>query len=82
MIDKTDMLSPVRSPPGGSLSVRAAARGPAAIINEAKLIQQRPPVPTLPPNHCLKNYTALELSRFIDKRLTDVKKSSIQYYNR
>lgn len=36
-------------------------------------------MPTLPPNHALKNYTALELSRFIDKRLTDVTKSNINY---
>ena len=40
---------------------------------------QRPQIPTLPPNHALKNYTALELSRFIDKRLTDVAKSNINY---
>jgi hypothetical protein len=37
------------------------------------------PVPTLPKNLSLKNYTALELSRFIDKRLTDVAKSNINY---
>lgn len=30
----------------------------------------------------LKSKTALELSRFIDKRLTDVAKSNIKYYNR
>ena len=37
------------------------------------------PVPSLPNNLALKNYTALELSRFIDKRLTDVTKSNINY---
>ena len=36
-------------------------------------------MPTLPPNHALKNFTAFELSRFIDKRLTDVTKSNINY---
>ena len=34
-------------------------------------------VPTLPPNHALKNFTALELSRFIDKRLTNMENSKI-----
>ena len=64
----------------GSHSVRN--NRPAMIINEAKQIQQMPlkvQVPTLPPNHALKNYTALELSRFIDKRLTDAAKSSVAY---
>ena len=32
-------------------------------------------MPALPYNLALKNFTALELSRFIDKRLTDVSKS-------
>lgn len=32
-------------------------------------------MPTLPYNLALKNFTALELGRFIDKRLTDVSKS-------
>ena len=72
---KTDLLSPVRQH-GGSLSVRNH-RGPAQIISEARLKTQHQP--TLPPNHALKNYTALELSRFIDKRLTDVTKSNINY---
>ena len=30
----------------------------------------------------MRNKTAFELSRFIDKRLTDVAKSNIKYYNR
>ena len=77
---RTDLLSPVRHPNAraGSLSTRNSALGPAAIINDAKLMQ-RPQIPTLPPNHALKNYTALELNRFIDKRLTDVAKSNINY---
>lgn len=41
------------------------------------IIPMRPPVPILPPNHGLKNFTAFELSRFIDKRLTDVAKSKV-----
>ena len=73
---KTDLLSPVRQH-GGSLSVRGN-RGPAQIISEAKAMSAQR-IPTLPPNHALKNYTALELSRFIDKRLTDVTKSNINY---
>jgi len=69
------MLSPARSGAGGSNSVRNH-QGPAKIIQEAKLISQlRPTVPEA----AIKNYTALELSRFIDKRLTDVNKSSFQY---
>lgn len=71
------MLSPVRPTLQGSFSVRNS-RGPAAIVQEAKLSQQ-PHAPTLPPNHALKNFTALELSRFIDKRLTDVSKSDIKF---
>lgn len=43
------------------------------------MISQQPSIPTLPPNHALKNFTAFELSRFIDKRLTDVTKSNINY---
>ena len=71
------MLSPVRRHAAPN-SVRNL-RGPAAIITEAKLMSQRAAVPSLPPNHALKNFTALELSRFIDKRLTDVAKSNINY---
>jgi len=74
---KTDMLSPVRRHAQPN-SVRNL-RGPAAIITEAKLMSQRVAMPSLPPNHALKNFTALELSRFIDKRLTDVAKSNINY---
>lgn len=75
-VRKTDMLSPARYH-NGSQSVRNN-RGPAAVYIEAKMMRSTY-VPTLPPNHALKNYTALELSRFIDKRLTDVKKSHINY---
>ena len=79
---KTDLLSPVRQH-GGSLSVRNNHHGPAHIISEAKMASNRPSslqaMPPLPPNAQLKNFTALELSRFIDKRLTDVSKSNINY---
>ena len=75
---KTDLLSPVREH-GGSLSVRNN-RGPAHIISQAKIAANKLPAqPSLPPQHALKNFTALELSRFIDKRLTDVTKSNINY---
>ena len=37
--------------------------------------------PTIPANKALKNLTALELDRFIDKRLTDTKKSWLKESN-
>ena len=77
-VDKTDFFSPARNMHHGSFSVRHN-KGPAAIPSEVKLLPIRPPVPTLPPNHALKNFTALELSRFIDKRLTDVAKSNVAH---
>ena len=76
-VQRTDLLSPIRHNQGAQ-SVRNR-NGPAKILTEAKLIQMRPPIPTMPPNHAMKNFTALELSRFIDKRLTDVTKSNIKY---
>ena len=71
---RTDLLSPseMRS---GSLTIR----GPASIIAEAKLIPMiKPQIPVLPAN--LGKFSAQELSRFIDKRLTDVAKSNINYH--
>ena len=77
-VDKTEFFSPARNNHHGSFSVRHN-KGPAAIPSEVKLLPMRPAVPTLPPNHALKNFTALELSRFIDKRLTDVAKSNVKH---
>ena len=46
-------------------------------------IKERPMhVPMLPPNGAMKNFTAMELNRFIDKRLTDVAKSRVGPANR
>ena len=56
-------------------------QGPSAVIKEAqKFVTIQPNIGVDMP--ALKSKTALELSRFIDKRLTDVAKSNIKYYNR
>ena len=73
-----DYFSPVRPNVGGPLSVRN--QGPKAVITEAqKYITIQPNIVDGP---SYRNKTAFELSRFIDKRLTDVAKSNIKYYNR
>ena len=77
-----EYFSPVRPNIGGGgaapLSVRN--QGPKAVITEAqKFVTIQPNIVDGP---AMRNKTAFELSRFIDKRLTDVAKSNIKYYNR
>ena len=74
MVNTIDVLSPIKSKEP-ILSVRN--RGAKAVINEAKLISLKPNIT----GQQLRNSTTLEISRFIDKRLTDVAKSQRRNYN-
>ena len=79
-------MSPRRT--GGSFSVRnshgANAIGfrPGEVYAEAKMMQMKSPMgklPSLAPQQGLKNLSGNDLNRFIDKRLTDFRKSTVQY---
>ena len=74
MTTTLDHMSPIRpNIKAGSVSVRN--RGAQAVVTEARLVQLQPKIT----GQQFRNKTAFELSRFIDKRLTDVAKSNRNY---
>ena len=65
-----NFFSPERVP-RGALSVKARS-SPMNIMKDAKAEAARHSAAIIPPNQGLKNFTAFELSKYIDKRLTQV----------
>ena len=67
--EATDFLSPIRANAGIHHGSRSVRNSPMNVLSEAKADLQRAHG-IIPKGQGLKNFTALELNRYIDKKLT------------